>query len=73
MREASELNRERRLRRRLAIFSYRLLKTPARSALRRHQPVGYAVLHAVTNAQFLGHRFSATLEDVEQFANKLEQ
>ncbi|MGY8663138.1 hypothetical protein Q3C01_12310 [Bradyrhizobium sp. UFLA05-109] len=73
MANISELNRERRLRRQLANAGYHLRKTPSRSALRNHQQVGFAVLHAATNTHILGDRFSATLEDVEQFANKRER
>jgi hypothetical protein len=62
----NELSRERQVRKWLARAGCRLLKTPSRSALRRSQPVGYAVLHATTNTHILGDRFSATLDDVER-------
>jgi hypothetical protein len=67
----TEPNRERRLRRKLAKAGYRLMKTPSRSALRRYQPVGFALLYAARNIHILGDRYSATLDDVELFANKL--
>jgi hypothetical protein len=69
----SEVNRESQLRRRLAKAGYRLLKTPARSALRRYRPPGFAVLHAAKNIHILGDQYSATLKDVELFANRLER
>jgi hypothetical protein len=47
------------------------MKTPSRSALRRYQPVGFALLYAARNIHILGDRYSATLDDVELFANKL--
>jgi hypothetical protein len=50
----SELVRESRLRRILRKRGFRLLKTPARSALRRYQPVGYALLRLETNTHIMG-------------------
>jgi hypothetical protein len=67
--------REDRARRALIKHDHKLCKTPARSWLRAYYGPGYEIVNAY-NTVVLGciHRnYSATLEDVEDFVERLRE
>ncbi|WP_395697205.1 hypothetical protein [Methylocella sp.] len=73
--EADIRNREARARNAYAKLGYKLKKTPARSVLRKYFDVGYEVSNLYQNSILVGcsgHRYSATLKDVEEFLREVK-
>lgn len=64
----NEKSREDRVRRILAKRGLRLEKTPARSWLRHHYPIGYMIVRDNCVVEGCGSRpYQATLADIEAF------
>lgn len=70
----SELQTERRLRRKLSKYGYRLRKTPARSWMRQYYSPGFIITDQSNTVCFgcWTREYEATLEDVTEFTKCLQ-